>query len=50
MFEVPTTAAHRDAIARAHAERAAVFAAGMAWLRSFVAPRKLKNGAIGTAA
>lgn len=37
MFEVPTSTAHRDAIARAHAERSAAFAAGLEWLRSFFA-------------
>ncbi|MEM9969578.1 MAG: hypothetical protein AAF762_00550 [Pseudomonadota bacterium] len=34
MFEVPTTEAHRDAIAKAHSERAAAFAAGIAWVKS----------------
>ncbi|WP_222611799.1 hypothetical protein [Shimia ponticola] len=34
MFEAATSQAHRDAIARAHTERAAVFAAGIAWLRT----------------
>ena len=38
MFEVATTTAHRDAIARAHSERAAVFAAGLAWIKSRFAP------------
>jgi len=33
MFEAATTEAHRDAIARAHSARAAVFANGIAWLR-----------------
>ncbi|MEL6609445.1 MAG: hypothetical protein AAFO93_11105 [Pseudomonadota bacterium] len=39
MFETATTTAHRDAIARAHSERAAVFAAGITWLRGLFAPK-----------
>ncbi|MEO0487126.1 MAG: hypothetical protein AAF092_14575 [Pseudomonadota bacterium] len=37
MFEVATNTAHREAIARAHSERAAVFAEGIAWLRGLFA-------------
>ncbi|MEM8592036.1 MAG: hypothetical protein AAGF13_05865 [Pseudomonadota bacterium] len=39
MFEVATTTAHRDAIARAHSERAAVFAEGIAWFRGLFVSR-----------
>ncbi len=41
MFETATTSAQRDAIARAHSERAAVFALGLAYIRDFfVSPRR----------
>ncbi|MEM1301092.1 MAG: hypothetical protein AAGH17_00800 [Pseudomonadota bacterium] len=43
MFEAATSEAHRDAIARAHSERAAAFAAGLAWLRNTLTFRS--NGA-----
>ena len=39
MFEATTSQAHRDAIQRAHSERAAVFAAGLNWLREAVKTR-----------
>ena len=35
MFEAATTAQSRTAIQRAHMERAAAFAAGVAWVKSF---------------
>ena len=44
MFEVATTEAHRDAIARAHSARAAVFAEGVAWLKSLFAAKPAKVG------
>ena len=37
MFDAATTTAHRDAIARAHSERAAVFAAGITWIKGLFA-------------
>lgn len=40
MFEVAATTAHRDAIRRAHSERAAVFAAGISWLRETLLHRR----------
>ncbi|MEM1237067.1 MAG: hypothetical protein AAGI10_08865 [Pseudomonadota bacterium] len=39
MFEVATNNTHREAIARAHSERAAVFAEGIAWLKSVFTKR-----------
>jgi len=39
MFEVATTEAHREAIARAHSERSAAFAAGFAWLAAVFSVR-----------
>ncbi|MEO0665392.1 MAG: hypothetical protein AAFR53_14475 [Pseudomonadota bacterium] len=50
MFEVATTQAHRDAIARAHAERAAVFAAGLSWVKSFFGTKPARTAPVASAA
>ncbi|MEM9853199.1 MAG: hypothetical protein AAF841_01990 [Pseudomonadota bacterium] len=50
MFEVATTTAHREAIARAHAERAAVFAAGIAWIKARLVARPSTAAPVASAA